>query len=306
MGSLYGYQIASDLPLRRLQDAAGTRGSIRIERTTEQLLDVHGELTAWHEWPALDGEGFALARTADGVAAWCSVTGSFLIDPVVGTIRSQPLGRDENWEHRIGTTVVPLMLAERGDLIVHASAVVTDGRAVLFCGPSERGKSTLALALGTLGYPVLSEDGGVVEAEGTGHVVWPGLRGVRVSGDAARAAGDVEAGPDAGRGLRCLPPESQATGPAPLGAVVMLEERGKELTIERLKPADALIALVPSLLHSGGTDAIRPAFSRAADLAAQVPIFRASIPDDLSEIGPAASELIGAVSGAVASPSVRA
>jgi hypothetical protein len=306
MGSLYGYEIASDVPMDRLQPAPGARGSIRIERTIDQLLDIQGELTAWHEWPALDGEGFALARTEQGVAAWCSATGTYLIDPVAGTIRSQPLGRDENWEHRIGTTVLPLLLAERGDLVVHASAVVADGRAVLFCGPSERGKSTLALALGTLGYPILSEDGGVVEIDGEQHVVWPGPRGVRVSGEAAQAAGHAEAGADSRRVVHSLAPESEATGPAPLGALVMLEERGPQLTIERLDRADALIALVPSLLHSGGTDALRPAFSRAADLAAKAPVFRASMPDDLSAIEAAASDLIGTVAGATASPSVRA
>lgn len=48
---------------------------------------------------------------------------------------------------------------ERPDLhFLHASALLCSGRAALFVGASTSGKTTLALALSELGYPILAED----------------------------------------------------------------------------------------------------------------------------------------------------
>ena len=58
------------------------------------------------------------------------------------------------------------LLAERGDLALHGSVVAAGGSGVLFCGPTGRGKSTLALLASRLGHPVLSEDGAIVELRG--------------------------------------------------------------------------------------------------------------------------------------------
>jgi hypothetical protein len=47
---------------------------------------------------------------------------------------------------------------QRGWFIAHASAVRVDDEAVIFCGRAGRGKSTLAVQLGTRGYPLVSDD----------------------------------------------------------------------------------------------------------------------------------------------------
>lgn len=50
------------------------------------------------------------------------------------------------------------LLHQRGILPLHASAIRVNGRAVLFCGVSSVGKSTLAGAFVKRGYPVLTDD----------------------------------------------------------------------------------------------------------------------------------------------------
>lgn len=78
-------------------------------------------------------------------------------------------GREITFEAEPGTDLgdVPIfllgsafgiLLHQRGQVVLHASAVRVNGKAVLFCGPSGAGKSTLAAALAQRGYPVITDD----------------------------------------------------------------------------------------------------------------------------------------------------
>lgn len=56
------------------------------------------------------------------------------------------------------TSVLGLLLQQRGDLVLHGSAIVTGDYAVGFLGPSGAGKSTLAAAFRRRGRAVLTDD----------------------------------------------------------------------------------------------------------------------------------------------------
>ncbi len=191
-------------------------------------------------------------------------------------------------EHRIVSSAVCTLLAMRGDLVLHASAVAVGGRAVLFCGPTGRGKSTLALALGEAGHGVLGEDGVAISLEQEAPVAYPGRPRDQGAQPGRRR------GPSHRSRSRPGPREPP---PCPVAAVVLLGERGEALSVEPLEAARALALLTPNLTHSGGRAAIAAAFGRLARLLGTVPAFRASLPEDLDSLPAAAAGLLDGVAG---------
>src|SRR5215207_4605224 len=210
--TLYGYAIDSDVPLPRARSGPSRRGSIRVRTTEEPLLDRRGRLVRY------DAGVWALARTGNGILVWCPGTGSYHADIASGVIEVQPDERYQGFlEHRLACLVVPLMLAERGDLALHAAVLARDGRAVAFCGASMRGKSTIAAELAARGFALLGDDSAVLSLDGDdGLIVWPGPSGSRL-----RRPGE--------RVLRRLVHASDNldhTAPVRLVAAVELLERG--------------------------------------------------------------------------------
>jgi hypothetical protein len=276
MSSLYGFEVKSDLPLLRLNSTPGTRGELRVEAADSPLaLPAHepvGKL--------VDDDGrcwYAIYTLADGDCLLeLPPTGRFLLERAAGRIVVDNEGDDpELLEHRIVSSAACTLLSMRGDLGLHAAAVEAGARAVLFCGPTRRGKSTLARTLGESGHRLLGEDGIAIELGDEAALAFPGARGVRVRSrdEVGRNRTDLLDDPGAGE-----PP------PRPVAAVVLLGERGGGLTVETLQPARALALLTPNLVHSGSREAIAAAFANLATLLGSTPAFAASLPDDLEAL----------------------
>lgn len=276
MGSLFGHEVRTTLPLRRLRPEPGPLGTIDVDAGSD-LLAEPAEITAFDD--TLSGAAFALARAGDRILCACAVSGAYRIDPARSRIEVEAPGVEQlRWEHRVVATAVPLLLAERGGLTLHAAAVAAPAGALLLAGPSTRGKSTLALALARLGYPLIAEDGVLVTPDDR---AWPGPRGVR-----------LKEGEGPARRARLVDPPAEATGPVPIAALVVLRPRGVALEVEPLDGARALPELAGHLFHHGGTEALRGPFARLARLVGRVPAYGASLPDDLARLDAAAAALV--------------
>jgi hypothetical protein len=279
--TLYGYSIESDVPLPRARTGPASRGTLHVRTTEEPLLNRNGRLVRY------DADIWALARTHGGLLVWCPGTGSYHADVASGVIEVQPDERHEGLlEHRVACLVIPLLLAERGDLSLHAAVLARDGAAVAFCGASMRGKSTLSAELAARGHDLLGDDSAVLSLDGEDRMlVWPGPSGSRL-----RRPGE--------RLLRRLVHESQGserTAPLRLTAVVELDERGgDEVELERLAPLTAATRLYGHAPQADGP-AIARTFSLCARLAERVPVFRARLPDDLARAGEHAEALFNGV-----------
>ena len=297
MASLHGYEIDCDRELGRVSSARAPLGPIRVRAAATSPLGAHGELrhlVAGHDCAPLH----CRARSGSELLVWHADAGSFAIDAEAMAISycREDAERPEpglRWADRLGSTAIPLLAAERGDLALHASANLVGERCLVICGVTGRGKSTLSAALATLGHPLMAEDGVVVHGRAGQPTVWPGMAGALVTDEAAEAIG-APAAPvgknvdQRGRGLREI---AIAERPAPVGAIAILAERGGErLELQRLQPAMAHRELLAQALSAGGVGA--ESFSAAARVAEQAAVARVRMPDRIGDVSAAAGELV--------------
>jgi hypothetical protein len=278
--TLYGYAIDSEVPLPRVRTGPASRGTIVVRTAGAELLERHARLVRY------DPSIWALARTDEGLLVWCPGTGSYHANVSRGIIEVHPDERVAGFlEHRLACLVMPLLLAERGDLALHAAVLARDGRAVAFCGASMRGKSTLAAKLAGRGSALLGDDSAVLSLDGEdGLLVWPGPSGSRLR-------------PPGERVLRRLVHARHGhdqTAPVRLSAVVELVERGgDELEIEELEPLVAATSIYAYAPQADGP-AVARTFALVARLVERVPVLRARMPDDLARAGDHAEALFNA------------
>ncbi len=146
-------------------------------------------------------------------------------------------------------TVFGALLHQRRQIVLHASAVRVGDKAALFCGASGAGKSTIAAALGRLGYPLINDDFCAITVDGAGNVlVQSDGRKLKLW---ANSIEKLDLAARRGDPVRtCLQkyyvdPEGAHCEPLPLGVIYVLREpQGLDKPgIERLDLVDAAIVL---------------------------------------------------------------
>jgi hypothetical protein len=106
----------------------------------------------------------------------------FVIAKDLSCVRVQPLKAMDagTMEHLVLDQLIPRILGQRGEVMLHASAVeIKDNGVVLFVGASGLGKSTWAATLHQLGHRVLSDDCVLLRSGGesiTALATYPSLR----------------------------------------------------------------------------------------------------------------------------------
>jgi hypothetical protein len=125
-------------------------------------------------------------------------------------------------------TVFGILLHQREQIVLHASAVRVNGKAVLFCGPSGAGKSTIAAALAQRGYPLVTDDFCTVSVNSSaGPLVYPDGRQLKLW---AQAIDRLDLAQQRGERVRkslekyYVEPTEAFTEPLALGAVYVLRE----------------------------------------------------------------------------------
>ena len=155
MGRLFSFRMSGLSVWSEIDLAPAARGAafdapadvvIRFGAAPETLRNAEGVGPTW----SLAGDDFLIA--VPGVARFLLHAGkAILVDPEDGATVTDITAF-------LAGTVFGILLHQRGQIVLHASAVRVGERAVLFCGPSGAGKSTLAAAFGQLGYALLNDD----------------------------------------------------------------------------------------------------------------------------------------------------
>jgi hypothetical protein len=241
-GSAFGLSLRSEFPLPGLAWEAASRNGrnvdLALSRGPGESFEDAERLQEWH-YP--DG---TLGLTIDrhrrrGYRFFLYSAGVFELAADGGRTlcRLEPDFETEwHWRRYLIGQVLPFAALLHGLEVFHASAVEIDGRAVLLCGGSGLGKSTLALNMHLAGAGFLADDSVAIEADEEQVLAHPAIATAKVrhgARDLLRA--------DERSALREVVSEDEhetrfrvqaASGPLPLVAVCMLERAEEPGTLE--------------------------------------------------------------------------
>jgi hypothetical protein len=213
----------------------------------------------------------------------------------------------DTFRHLLLDQVLPLIVAGRDCLALHASVVDVDGGAIAFLGAAGNGKSTLAAALGRRGHPVLSDDCCVVRRSARGFEVVATYPGVRlfgpsrnqVFGDAATGGRRVSHYSSKRRVIDDGGTPRFGTIPVPLRRVYVLASRDADSRVGRVEIArrsrrDSVVDLVGGTFFLDVTDPERAldAFGLAGDIAASLPVCSLTFPWSLAALDDVLDQLL--------------
>lgn len=174
----YGLKIESNLEFPELRQIAGgpTDVAIRVERVAE--VPSYDRTRRNMRECYIYGTEEILAQVEHGreirVVALPSIEDRFIQQAILGAI----LG---------------VVLYQRGHLVLHASAVVVKGKALIFLGEKGQGKSTTAAAFFARGYTILTDDVVVLDLPATGKpYVRPGVPQLRLWPDSVTSSLGVD------------------------------------------------------------------------------------------------------------------
>ena len=192
----------------------------------------------------------------------------------------------------IAGPALAVALHQRGDLVLHASAVAIGGRAIALLGEKGAGKSTLSATLLARGHSLLSDDIVAVRSGPDGPVVAGGSRTLKLEPAVARALGlDPEK-------LRLIHREgTKREWPLPATAVAATTPLARLIVLQRgpaprVEPLAASAAFIEAVRHTYGArfDVIDRSglaarhFNQVSELVRAVPAALATRSDDLGKL----------------------
>jgi hypothetical protein len=236
-----GLSISSEIALPGLlaQVDDGGPGEISIRRDTVASA-LNGEKIAGLTWQ-MSGDHFLLR--IPNVARFLVTGGS---NVAFETENNTPV--DDIAIFLVGT-VLGILLHQRGRIALRASAVQINGKAVLFCGRSRAGKSTIAAALTQRGYPLVTDNLCVVATAGATPMALPEGGRLQLW---ARAIESLDLRTRRGAPVRAhiekyyVDPLAATCEALPLGAIYVLREARPPLSegIDRRPSASAPLLLL--------------------------------------------------------------
>ncbi|MGH9144931.1 MAG: hypothetical protein ACRD2I_27660 [Vicinamibacterales bacterium] len=200
--------------------------------------------------------------------------------------------------------VMPLVFAEQGTLSLHASVVHTAKGALAFVAQTGAGKSTIALALGARGCPILADDCAIVDVVDGVCRVRPFDVGLRLRPDTLqlfRRSTQPQPRPaPTGIGKQRIAATSLGLKihgrSEPLHRVYFLESSpdAPRPAIEPVSRADAVVALMVCSFQLGMDEParLRAAFEMLSTLAARVAMLRLSIPSGFAHLPAVATAVL--------------
>ena len=200
-------------------------------------------------------------------------------------VDAEPGCSDRNVRLFLLGSALGILCLQRGLMLLHANAIVVDGRAAGFGGPSGAGKSTLASFFARAGYRVLCDDVCGITFDPAGKpLIWPGLPRLKLWGDAAVAHGYdpliLERVIDSADKYHVPLVTAEPHAPLPFGRFYVLDRTDEgHGEIVRLRGSDAVKAVMENSYrpeYRAPLGLVGQTFTQSAALLAQIPVYRAT------------------------------
>jgi len=185
--------------------------------------------------------------------------------------------------------VLALWLRLHKHVCLHASAIVIENKAVLFCGSSGYGKSTTAFYFASQGHAVLSDDVSVLDKCGDEIWVRPGYPHLRLWSLPDDQRGDILQPIAPGWRKQYVNIERYfafQSASIPLGAIYVLWDSDDQIRIQAPSPIKVLMILTRNIYNAYLKDPTLSAldFKLLTSLVGKVPVKLMIFPEDLSRL----------------------
>jgi hypothetical protein len=296
MHRVSGLRLEADIPLPELPRASAAHADCRF-----QLLPPRRGAAvprAWlHRWRRDDGEVLvSLGRVGRDYLVRFTGLADFLISREADLIRcrARPGISPVTVRHLLLDQVIPMVLAHRGRLALHASAAITGDGALAFAGKAGWGKSTICASLAHAGGSPLADDCLVIGGRRGRFFAIPSYPGLRLWPDTVTALGhrvhtcELVAQYSEKRRITSRRAEIRRRLPVPLRAIYVLSppRRRRVIRIARIEPREAVGRLLAHTHRLDLTDRSRlvAELDALGRLAARVPVFELAFPRDLERL----------------------
>ncbi len=292
---VYGLLLASNRSLDELLPSAIGRPDLSVHFGEPGAAHRH----EWfHRWPIVandpgSADWLQICETPTGFLLRFPDLADFVLNVSDKSITCTPVRTlpPATLNHLLLDQVLPLVLAETGRCVVHASAVAFNvGQAIAFAAPTGFGKSTLAAALAKSGGRLLTDDGLLVQHRAEGEIEcvasYPGVRlwkesSTQLFGSAAEVEQYAHYTPKQRIALEENAIEVH-DGPARLARLYFIgsPEKAKEISIAPLTAREAFLELVKFsfVLDVRNRDRQRANFARFSQLASTAIFFGLNYP----------------------------
>ena len=296
MHRVSGLSLEADIPLPELPRASAAYADCRFQLLPP--LRRAAAPRAWlHRWRRDDGRALvSLGRAGRDYLVRFTRLADFLISREADLVRcrARPGISPTTVRHLLLDQVIPMVLAHRGRLALHASAAITGDGALAFAGKAGWGKSTICASLTHAGGSPLADDCLVIGGRRGRFFAVPSYPGLRLWPDTVKALGrrvdtcELVADYSEKRRITSRRADLRRRSPVPLRAIYVLSppRRRRAISIARIGPREAVGRLLAHTHRLDLTDRSRlvaelDALSR---LAARVPVFELAFPRDLERL----------------------
>ena len=188
--SAFGLVVRSNVPLTGLSEVTGKAAGCTFALRRGPIADR--QTGRGHTLRRPDGTiSLTVVRCRSGYLVRFPAVATYLVSTDGCKIRCvrQRGTRPQTVAHLFVTHVLPMALSLRGRLVLHASAVATPHGAVAFLGAAGQGKSTLSASFVRQAFPLITDDGLLLDDNGGALVGVPSYPELRLWPDVLSALG---------------------------------------------------------------------------------------------------------------------